>query len=112
MMMEKFYSKSTAAAGVDAGLRSYMLRVYNYMCGGLLASGLVAVLISQYLFTLPVESQIAFFTSPLFLVAVFAPLGLVFFMSFKMNSLRFSTLQVLYWVFVSLMGVSLSLALI
>ena len=110
-MIGKIFKGAAASTVVDVGLRSYMLRVYNYMCGGLLVSGLVAVLLSQYVLSLSLEAQVAFFSSPLFLVAIFAPLGLVFFISFRMNSLRLSTLQVLYWVFVALMGISLSLAL-
>lgn len=31
-------------AEIDAGLRQYMVRVYNYMAGGLAISGLVAYL--------------------------------------------------------------------
>ena len=29
-------------AGIDVGLRKYMLRVYNYMASGLLLTGIVA----------------------------------------------------------------------
>lgn len=110
MFGRTFRSAATSAA-VDTGLRSYMLRVYNYMCGGLLLSGSVAVLLAQYVFSLPVASQVAFFSSPLFLVVVFAPLVLILFMSFKLRALSVSTLQVLYWVFAALMGASFSLAL-
>ena len=33
------------AAAVDAGLRAYMLRVYNWMASGLLLTGIVAMLV-------------------------------------------------------------------
>ena len=32
---------------VDEGLRAYMLRVYNYMAGGVFVTGMVAYLTSQ-----------------------------------------------------------------
>ncbi|HKX90070.1 MAG TPA: BAX inhibitor (BI)-1/YccA family protein, partial [Sphingopyxis sp.] len=33
---------------VDAGLRSYMLSVYNYMASGVLLTGIVALLFSRW----------------------------------------------------------------
>ena len=35
------------AAAVDAGLRAYMLRVYNWMASGLLLTGIVAYFIAN-----------------------------------------------------------------
>ena len=35
-------SAATTAAVMDAGLRAYMLRVYNWMSSGLLLTGIVA----------------------------------------------------------------------
>ncbi len=35
-------SAATTAAVLDAGLRAYMLRVYNWMTSGLLLTGIVA----------------------------------------------------------------------
>ena len=34
-------------AGIDAGLRKYMLGVYNYMTSGVLLPGIIALLTSQ-----------------------------------------------------------------
>ena len=44
---------TTATVGVpraarDAGLRSYMLSVYNYMASGVLLTGIVALLFAPY----------------------------------------------------------------
>ena len=76
------YDRNAAAPGtiadgattVDAGLRAYMLRVYNYMATGVGLTGLVAML--TYQFTGPELLQ-----SPLMWVFMLAPLGLVFFIS-------------------------------
>ena len=38
---------AAAQAGIDEGLRSYMLRVYNYMGSGLALTGIVAVIVAQ-----------------------------------------------------------------
>ncbi len=39
---------STARADYDAGLRSYMLSIYNYMASGVLVTGVVALLFAPY----------------------------------------------------------------
>ena len=41
-------SASAMDQAVDAGLRSYMLSVYNYMASGVLLTGVVAMLFSQW----------------------------------------------------------------
>ena len=40
-------SAATTAAVLDAGLRAYMLRVYNWMTSGLLLTGIVAYAIAN-----------------------------------------------------------------
>ena len=40
-------SAATTAAVLDAGLRAYMLRVYNWMSSGLLLTGIVAYTIAN-----------------------------------------------------------------
>ena len=39
-------SAATTAAVMDAGLRAYMLRVYNWMSSGLLLTGIIAYAIA------------------------------------------------------------------
>lgn len=88
---------------VDEGLRSYMLSVYNYMAMGLGLTGLMAFVVA----TSPVLQQV-FLTPPLVFVVMFAPLALVFFLSFRVHTLKFSTAQALFWVYSALMGLSLA----
>ena len=40
-------SAATTAAVLDAGLRAYMLRVYNWMSSGLLLTGIIAYAIAN-----------------------------------------------------------------
>ena len=68
------------AAAVDVGLRAYMLRVYNYMSVALALSGAVAFFVS----TNPAMQQVIFGT-PLMWVVFLAPLGLVFFLSARIQ---------------------------
>jgi uncharacterized protein len=97
------YAGSVDRASYDAGLRSHMLRVYNYMCGGLVLSGLIAFFASNS----PTLMQ-AIFGSPLGIVVMLAPLGLILFASMRLHAIQASTLQTIYWVFCGLMGLSLS----
>ncbi|WP_417513897.1 Bax inhibitor-1/YccA family protein [Minwuia sp.] len=91
------------AAEIDAGLRKYMLGVYNYMASGLLVSAIVALLVSSS----PAAMQ-TIFGSGLGYVVMFAPLGILLVMSFAQNKLSTPAIQGLYWAMVAIMGVSLS----
>src|SRR5579875_262336 len=96
-------SRAVDRAEIDEGLRSYMLRVYNYMASGLALTGIVAYLVSQ-----SPAAMHAVFGTPLFWLVVLAPLGLVFFLSARINRMQASTAQALFWVYAALMGVSLA----
>ena len=89
-------------AGYDTGLRRHMLSIYNYMASGILLSGIVALLFA----TSGAAQQIM--ATPLRWVIALAPLGFVFAMSFGINRMRTSTLQMLFWMFSVTMGLSLS----
>jgi FtsH-binding integral membrane protein len=86
---------------VDAGLRAYMRRVYNYMATGVGLTGLVAML--TYQFTGPELLQ-----SPLMWVFMLAPLALVFFISARINTLSAEAARLLFFVYAATMGLSLS----
>ncbi|MEQ8228887.1 MAG: Bax inhibitor-1/YccA family protein [Rhodospirillales bacterium] len=96
-------SAQAAAAGIDVGLRSYMLRVYNYMCIGLGLTGAVAFAAS----TSPELMNVIHGTALRWIVML-APLGFVFFLSARINHVKASTAQALFWVYAGLMGLSLS----
>ena len=91
------------AAAVDVGLRAYMLRVYNYMCVALALSGAVAFFVS----TSPAMQQVIFGT-PLMWVVFLAPLGLVFFLSARIQKMSATAAQTTFWIFAALMGLSLA----
>ena len=89
-------------AARDAGLRSYMLSVYNYMASGVLLTGIVALLFANT----GLAAQVL--ATPLRWVIIFAPLAFVMVMSFGMNRLSTGTLQMLFWAFATVMGLSMS----
>ena len=89
------------AIAVDAGLRNYMLRIYNYMAAGVGLTAVVAWL--TYQFTGPALLQ-----NPLMWVFILAPLALVFFISSRINTLSAPTARLLFFIYAALVGVSLS----
>tara|TARA_R110002124_G_scaffold81520_2_gene214889 strand:+ start:831 stop:1604 length:774 start_codon:yes stop_codon:yes gene_type:complete len=109
-------------AGIDEGLRAYMLKVYNYMAIGLALTGVAALLFANMATTgdagsaaaqLPngkmlTDFGVTLFTSPLRWVVMLAPLGLVFFLSFRVHTMSVSAAQITFWAYAALVGVSLS----
>ena len=90
-------------AQIDEGLRAYMLKVYNYMGSALLLSGIVAYAVAHT----PALMQVIFGT-PLMWVVMLAPLGMVFFLSARIEKMSFTTAQTTFWIFAALMGASLA----
>src|SRR5437764_13659148 len=95
-------------AARDACVRSYMLSVYNYMASGVLLTGIVAMLFANSslinLIVNPATGQ----ATPIFWIALFAPLGIVFALSFGINRISAGTAQALFWVYAGLVGVQFS----
>jgi uncharacterized protein len=109
------------AATVDAGLRAYMLRIYNYMVIGLAITGFAALGVYMAAVnngaagaagrvgnTYLTSFGVAMFVSPLKWLFILAPLAMVFVISFGIQRLRPATAQMLFWAFAALMGISLS----
>ncbi len=94
----------TRSATYDAGLRSYMLSVYNYMASGVLLTGIVAMLFANS----PLAEQILFGPGILKYVIMFAPLGFVMVLSFGINRLSTTAAQALFWAYAGVMGLSMA----
>ncbi|MES1973578.1 MAG: Bax inhibitor-1/YccA family protein [Pseudomonadota bacterium] len=97
----------TRSDAYDAGLRRYMLSVYNFMFSGILLTGLVAMFFSWGGVNSPAA---AIMGGPGLLkyVIMFAPLAFVFGMSFGGGRMSAGTLQAMFWGFAVAMGLSLS----
>ena len=89
-------------AAVDVGLRQYMLRIYNYMAGGLALTGAVAYAGAASGFYQQIIG------TPLFWVVLFAPLGLVLLLSFRIQKMSLGAAQLTFWGYAALVGLSLS----
>ena len=100
----RFMTSSQAdASEIDVGLRSYMLQVYNYMAVAMLVTGAVSYGASRF-----EPLMAAIYGTPLMWVVMLAPLGLVFFLSARINSMSAMTAQTLFWVYSALVGLSIS----
>jgi FtsH-binding integral membrane protein len=100
----RWTARATAPAdvGVDVGLRQYMLRIYNYMAGALALTGLVAYLAVSTGFYQQIYGTF------LFWVVLFAPLGLVLLLSFRIQNMSLGAAQLAFWSYAALVGLSLA----
>ncbi len=95
-------------AARDAGLRSYMLSVYNYMASGVLLTGIVALGFANSSLINLIVNPATHAPTPLFWVALFAPLAIVFMLGFGINRISAGTAQMLFWAYAALVGVQFS----
>ncbi len=94
----------TRGTTFDAGLRKYMLSVYNYMASGVLLTGIVALLFAQS----GMAAQVFMSPGILKYIIMFSPLAFVMVLSFGINRLSTGTAQLVFWAFAGIMGLSMS----
>ena len=109
-------SFSDRAAAVDAGLRAHMIRVYNYMAAAVALTGAVAWFTFQAAVVTNEAGAITglaafgqtIFSGPLMIVLMLGTLGLVFFLSFRIDKMQYTTAMTVFMVYAALLGVTLS----
>lgn len=100
-----------ADMSVDAGLRSFMLGVYNKVALGLLLSAALAFVTGSF----PPVRDLMFNISPtgkvgytlLGMIVAFAPLAVILFGAFAMKNVTPRSSGIYYWTIVSLIGAGL-----
>ena len=112
---QRTYSKTANQAGIDEGLRAYMLKVYNYMTTGLVLTGFIAYFFGKASVAAFTPNGViltslgqALFNSGLSWIIMLAPLGFVFYLSARINKMSISSAQITFWLFASIMGLSLA----
>ncbi len=99
-------------AYVDEGLRQYMLKVYNYMAGGLSLTALTAYLIAytpalfRLFFSISANGSVGL--SAFGWLCFLAPLIMVFAFSWVLNRGTLGQVQAMFWGFSAVMGLSLT----
>ena len=101
-LKQNAYAQSQSTA-IDAGLREYMMKVYNYMTSGLAISGLVA-----WGFSMSPTLMGAIYGTGLQWVVMLAPLGFIFFLGARLQKMSLAAAQMTFWAFAAVMGMSLS----
>jgi len=104
------------AAEIDAGLRAYMIRIYNYMAAGVALTGVVSWLTFNAAVVTNEAGKITgltsfgqtIFSGPFTIVLFLATLGIVFFLSFRIDKLQASTALMLFMGYAALLGLMLS----
>jgi FtsH-binding integral membrane protein len=107
---------SGQAAAIDVGLRAYMIRIYNYMASGVALTGVVAWFTYNAAVVTDAAGRVtsltpfghAVFGGPLTIVLFVGTLGIVFFLSFRINKLQAGTALVLFMLYAGLLGLMLS----
>ena len=103
---------ATSIGAVDAGLRAHMLRVYNYILIGLVLTGATAWLTADtsfgqifYQFN-PASGRIGL--TGLGWIALFAPIGFVLFLSFRINRMSVGAAQATFWAYAAVVGIGIA----
>ncbi len=104
-------TKTQTQTIVDEGLKDYMLKVYNFMAGGLAVTALAAFLclntpLIRIFFSINAAGQVSM--SALGWLILFAPLIMVFAFSWVLNRGTTQQIQMVFWGFSAVMGLSLT----
>jgi len=108
-------ARAGESVAVDAGLRAHMIRVYNYMAAAVGLTGVVA----WFAFNAAVVTNEAgrmsltsfgqaIYSGPMPIILMLATLGLVFFISFRIDRLQYQTALGLFMLYAGLLGLALS----
>ena len=112
---QRSFTKTVDQAAIDEGLRAYMLKVYNYMTTGLVLTGFIAYFFGKAsveayvpggVILTPVGNML--FNSGLSFIIMLAPLGFVFYLSARIHKMSTASAQITFWLFASIMGLSLA----
>lgn len=113
MAYQQAPARSMDRAAYDAGLRRYMLTIFNYMAAGLAITGLVALVVAQMSVVSFKPLQLTalgglLFNSPLKWVVMLAPLGFVLVFAARAHKMSFAGSQMAFWGFAAVMGISMA----
>ena len=116
MFETKDLTEARAVEMVDEGLRQYMIKIFNYMCVGLCITALGAWIgantpLLGMMFSVN-EAANTISLSPLGWIITLAPLAMVIAFNVMMTRASSSSLQLMFWAFSAVMGLSMSNILI
>jgi len=92
-------SKASSLSNEDVGLRAYMQKIYSYMTAGLAITGCIAFFLPSTQFGMNIIN------SPASFIAMLAPIGIVLFLASRINTMKASTAQNMFWVLSACYGI-------
>jgi FtsH-binding integral membrane protein len=109
MNFTKYNTSAVASVQYDAGLRAYMLQIFNLMGVALLITGFMAYYASSEAFMNIIYSKTdtSMGLSPIGWVIQLSPLFMVFFLSYKIQSMSVQAAKITFWIYAVLMGLAL-----
>jgi len=109
---EKNVKSREALTEIDVGLKAYMNKVYSFMAVGLALTGVIAHITSTLAFDFNTNTLTSFgsaiYASPLAFILMLSPLGFIIALNMGIAKMKESTVQILFWAFAAVMGMSLS----
>jgi uncharacterized protein len=116
---DRNYAAATRGVGadravIDAGLRAYMIRIYNYMAMGVALTGIVSWITFNAAVTETAGRLVltpfgqTIFSGPAVLVLFLGTLGLVILISWRIDRLQPATALALFMLYAGLLGLMLS----
>ena len=111
MINSQNVAQTGSQAYVDQGLRQYMLKVYNYMAGGLCITALISYLIAntsaiKLFFTVAPNGAVGM--SGLSWLALLAPFIMIFAFGWVLSRGTLAQVQGVYWGYAAVMGAALA----
>merc|ERR1711959_675866 len=88
--------------GYDEGLKEYFLKIYNYMVGGLILTALTG-------FVVHTNEMLKETVYSMGVIISLAPIVMVFAIALKIEKMNNTQLQMCFWTFCTLMGLSTSI---
>ena len=110
MIRDKVSTISRASQVIDEGLRAYMLKVYNYMTGGLIVTALTVYMLLKtgWIASFYNITETSASLSVLGWVVLLSPLALVLYFGHAVNRGSLFQVQTVFWLFSALMGASIA----
>jgi FtsH-binding integral membrane protein len=117
---DRNYAAATRGVGadravIDAGLRAYMIRIYNYMAMGVALTGVVSWITFNAAVTQTAAGKLALtpfgqmlYSGPATIVLFLGTLGLVILISWRIDKLQPATALTLFMVYAGALGLMLS----
>lgn len=109
MNFTKYNTTTVTSTSYDEGLRAYLLQIFSFMGLALLLTGVCAFYASSESFMniMYSRSEASVGLSPIGWIIMLSPLAMVFFLSYKINSMSVSAAKLTFWSYSVLMGLSL-----